>query len=36
MSFIGIIIIMIRGQMCEREVIRLIDDISVIGLPRFI
>jgi len=30
------IIIMIKGQMCEKEVVRLIDDISVIGLLSFI
>jgi len=30
------IIIMIKGQRCEKEVVRLIDDISVIGLLSFI
>ena len=30
------IIIMIRGQICEKEAVRLIDDISVIGLLSFI
>jgi len=31
-----IIIIIIKGQVCEKEVIKLIDDINVIGLLSFI